>query len=424
MLDVLELMEEIEKGLHSGRRVGDEASEGSSAAAHHWSTGLFDEQWHVAEHALQLPEAPHSRWHRAGVSSRTERRLNLAGGAVFVLLVAGWTWSVVMAATGRLAGETSATASMAAALTNTDAPSAAYLTDATLNALSGELRGASGKLQAKIRMTGIPLAADSVAGGAALRVELPDSSGSAAAPSAGIWHVAAAFGSALKPIANFNLISLRPRSDKQNGRVGLYYIGTWPGEKGRPVSAPAKAPVARYQPPSGFIEVTQEIADTRVSEHFTLRDFLTHDQPNVWPKYLVLELRNVDKLELVLSDLTSHGIDVSGVTVLSGFRTPQYNKGGGNTGGRAGLSRHMYGDAADIFIDSNHDGVMDDLNHDGRTNIEDARVILAAVDRVEAAHPELVGGAGVYPAEAGHGPFIHIDSRGYRARWVGSGGGS
>ena len=40
-----------------------------------------------------------------------------------------------------------------------------------------------------------------------------------------------------------------------------------------------------------------------VSEHFKLRDFLTHDQANVWPKYLVLEMRNVDKLELVLSDL-------------------------------------------------------------------------------------------------------------------------
>ena len=37
---------------------------------------------------------------------------------------------------------------------------------------------------------------------------------------------------------------------------------------------------------------------------------------------------------------------------MSGFRTPQYNAGGGNTGGRAGLSRHMYGDASDIFIDN------------------------------------------------------------------------
>jgi hypothetical protein len=416
-------MEKIEKGLHEGRRVEDVGSAGSSTAAHQGSTGLFDDLMLAAERALHLPETPRSRWHRAGVTPRTERRLDFAGVAVFLMLVAGWSWSLFMAEAGQLDG-TDPTASMAAALTNADAPNTAYLTDAALNALSGELRGASGKLQAKIRMTGAPLSGDSVAGGAALRVELPDSSGSTAAPRAGIWHVAAAIGNALKPIGDFNLISLRPRDDKQNGRVGLYYLGNWPGEKGGAVRAPSKAPAVRYQPPSGFIEVTQDNAGTRVSEHFTLRDFLTHDQPNVWPKYLVLELRNVDKLELVLSDLASRGINVSGVRVMSGFRTPQYNAGGGNTGGRAGLSRHMYGDAADIFIDSNGDGVMDDLNHDGKSNIADARVVLAAVDRVEAAHPELVGGAGVYPAEAGHGPFIHIDSRGYRARWIGSGGGS
>jgi uncharacterized protein YcbK (DUF882 family) len=216
---------------------------------------------------------------------------------------------------------------------------------------------------------------------------------------------------------------MRPRSDKRNGRVGLYYIGNWPGETGR-VSAPKKAPPDRYRPPSGFIEVTPSNADTRVSEHFRLRDFLTKGQENVWPKFLVLEMRTVDKLELVLSDLASRGIDVSGVRVMSGFRTPQYNKGGGNTAGRAGLSRHMYGDAADVFIDSNRDGVMDDLNRDGRSTIADARVIDQAVERVEAAHPELVGGTGVYSAASGHGPFIHIDTRGYRARWVGSGGGS
>jgi uncharacterized protein YcbK (DUF882 family) len=230
-------------------------------------------------------------------------------------------------------------------------------------------------------------------------------------------------GQVIKPITDFSLISTRPLSEKRNGRIGLYYIGNYPGEKGR-ISAPKKAPPDRYRPPSGFIEVTPQNADTRVSEHFKLRDFLTHDQANVWPKFLVIEMRNVDKLELVLADLQSRGIDVSGVKVMSGFRTPQYNKSGGNPAGRAGLSRHMYGDAADILIDSNHDGVMDDLNHDGRSTIDDARVVSQAVDRVEAAHPELIGGAGVYPAESGHGPFIHIDSRGYRARWIGSGGGS
>ncbi len=97
--------------------------------------------------------------------------------------------------------------------------------------------------------------------------------------------------------------------------------------------------------------------------------------------------------------------------------------GGGQTGGRAGLSRHMYGDASDIFIDSDGDGKMDDLNRDGRVDIGDSRFILQSVDRVEREHPELIGGAGVYVACRGHGPFIHIDTRGYRARWTGSGGG-
>ena len=341
-----------------------------------------------------------------------------------LLLAIGWTWTIATAST-RPASSTgpSATARIAAAMTNTDAPTAAYLTDASLGALTGELRGASGKLRAEITPAGAAITTGSAPGGATLTVPESETSGSAVAPKAGIWKLAVAIGNAIKPISDFSLISMRPRTDKQNGRVGLYYIGNWPGEMG-PVSAPRKAPPARYQPPSGFIEVTQENADTRLSEHFKLRDFLTHDQPNVWPKYLVIEMRNVDKLELILTDLAAHGVNVNGVRVMSGFRTPQYNRTGGQTGGRAGLSRHMYGDAADIFIDNDGNGVMDDLNHDGRVDINDARVILQAEDRVEAAHPELVGGGGVYPAASGHGPFIHIDSRGYRARWIGSGGGS
>jgi hypothetical protein len=416
-------MEEIDEGLHSERRVEGEASEGSSTPAPRGSTGLFDEMTHAAERALHLPEPPASRWHRAGVGPRTERWLELGGYALVLLLALGWTWTIVMAGMGRIDGGLATPASVAASISNTEGHTTAYLTDAALMALTGELRGASGKLRAQISPVGAPIEADSLPAGAHLQLEAPDASGSATAPRAGIWRLAVAIGSAIKPITDFNVISVRPRSDKRNGRVGLYFIGNWPGETGGRVAAPRAAPSDRYLPPSGFIEVTAQNADTRVSEHFRLRDFLTHDQPNVWPKYLVLELRNVDKLELVLSDLASRGIDVSGVKVMSGFRTPQYNKGGGNTGGRAGLSRHMYGDAADVFIDSNKDGVMDDLDHDGRSTIADSRIMQQAVDRVEAAHPELVGGAGVYPAAAGHGPFIHIDTRGYRARWVGGPGG-
>jgi uncharacterized protein YcbK (DUF882 family) len=404
--------------------VRDVGGDASSTAAPDGSTGILDDLVHLAEHALHLPPPAKSRWHRAGVSPRTERVLELFGSVVVGVLMIGWTWTIVESATRRSGDPNAPSRPMvASAIASTDAPNAAYLTDASLNAIAGKLRGASGKLRAQIVPAGAPLEAEALPEGAELRAQQAESEQTTAAPRAGIWRVAVAVGSAIKPITDFNVISMRPRSEKRNGRVGLYYIGNWPGESGR-VTAPKKAPADRYRPPSGFIEVTQQNADTRVSEHFRLRDFLTHDQASVWPKFLVLEMRNVDKLELVLNDLESRGVNVSGVRVMSGFRTPQYNKGGGNTGGRAGLSRHMYGDAADILIDSDGNGVMDDLNRDGRSSIEDARVVSQAVDRVEAAHPELIGGAGVYPAASGHGPFIHIDTRGYRARWIGSGGGS
>jgi hypothetical protein len=208
----------------------------------------------------------------------------------------------------------------------------------------------------------------------------------------------------------FAFISLIPFTAKSGGRVGDYRVGFWPAERRRARSD-------QYDNPEGFIEVTPENQDTYVSEHFRLRDFLTHDQRDVWPKYLVLRESLVDKLELVIEDLESHGVNVEHMVVMSGFRTPQYNAQGVGRGGRARDSRHQFGDAADVFVDNDENGRMDDLNHDRRVDSRDARVILQAVERVERAHPELVGGASVYRATRAHGPFAHVDTRGARARW-------
>jgi uncharacterized protein YcbK (DUF882 family) len=368
--------------------------------------------------------------HRRGLSTRGEAWLNLSAGVVVAIFALAWSWSIYnardLAAARAESGDVAVgrAGRVVAALTNMNAPTTSYLTDAALVAAANHAldnqRGASGKLQATFQPTAAPLTADSLPAGASLEYK----QGTQVAPApkgAGIWNVLLSVGNAVRPVANFNVITMLPFSAKQNGKVGLYFIGNWPSEFGK--VGPAKAPAAAYANPSGFIEVTQANADTPVSEHFKLRDFLTHDQPNQWPKYVVLQMKEVDKLELVLADLQAHGIDTHGVKVMSGFRSPQYNAGGGVTTGRANLSRHMYGDASDIYIDDNGDGQMDDLNHDGKISIDDARVISAAVDRVEAAHPELVGGAGVYTAASGHGPFIHIDTRGYRARWMGTSGG-
>jgi uncharacterized protein YcbK (DUF882 family) len=160
-------------------------------------------------------------------------------------------------------------------------------------------------------------------------------------------------------------------------------------------------------------------ADTAVavSESFHLGDFLTKDQRNVWPKYLVLQPRLLDKLELMRAELEARGLP-SKLRVMSGFRTPQYNaQGVGRRGGRAKDSRHMYGDASDVYVDENGDGMMDDLTGDGRSTQADADALVRIGEAVEAAHPELIGGLGSYKATSAHGPFVHVDVRGHRARW-------
>lgn len=208
----------------------------------------------------------------------------------------------------------------------------------------------------------------------------------------------------------FTFVNLVPFSEKRGGAIGKYRVGFWPSERG-------SVRAATYQAPEGFIEVTPANQETRISEHFRLRDFLTKDQFDVWPKYLVLREDLLDKLELVIGELRTRGMLADRVVVMSGFRTPQYNAGGVGAGGRSAVSRHQYGDAADVFVDHDGDGRMDDLNGDGRVNLKDATLLATVVDRVEQQHPALVGGVGIYPATNAHGPFVHVDVRGARARW-------
>ncbi len=206
----------------------------------------------------------------------------------------------------------------------------------------------------------------------------------------------------------FHFVTMRPFADKVSGRIGGYRIGAW--------SAEGSTAKRTGSLPSGFIEVTKDNQDTYVSEHFQLRHFLTKDQHDVWPKYLVLQESLLDKLELLIAELEAEDIVGYEMFVMSGFRTPQYNAQGVGAGGRASESRHQFGDAADVYLRGSKDW-MPDLTGDGRVDIKDARRLARAAERVEQKHPSLVGGIGVYPATSAHGPFVHIDVRGTAARW-------
>ena len=122
------------------------------------------------------------------------------------------------------------------------------------------------------------------------------------------------------------------------------------------------------------------------------------------------------KLVLFMLAVNGRGRRATGAVILSGFRAPYYNERGVGEG-MARASRHQYGDAADLIIDSNRDGRMDDLSGDGRIDLRDAEVISRAVAEVEKEHPQLAGGLGRYNAMGPRGPFAHIDVRGTSARW-------
>lgn len=197
-----------------------------------------------------------------------------------------------------------------------------------------------------------------------------------------------------------------PFADKVHGILNGYRIGTYLAERLRHHVTPDDTP------PEGFVEVNQREASLPVSEHFRLSDFITHDaQADVWPKYVALNPRLLDKLELVIAQLARDRGDSSAaglsLDVHSGFRTPLHNEGVQRS---ARDSRHQYGDAADIAID---------VDGDGRVTMKDERLVERAVNEVEAAHPDLVGGLGLYTSRRYRTPYVHIDARGTRSRWRG-----
>ncbi|MEP5766032.1 MAG: D-Ala-D-Ala carboxypeptidase family metallohydrolase [Halieaceae bacterium] len=196
-----------------------------------------------------------------------------------------------------------------------------------------------------------------------------------------------------------------PREQVSDGKLNGYEIGPYP---------PPRSKRPNYEPPPGFIEVTRENIDTRLSPHFTLRQFLCKQQSE-YPKYVVIQESLLLLLEGLLLDVRAAGFAVDSFGIISGYRTPWYNRKIGNVR----YSRHVYGDAMDIFIDVDGNGRMDDLNNDGMHNQKDIDRFFQIVDNFKA-RPEnasLVGGVGHYNKTSRHGGFVHIDTRGYRARW-------
>jgi hypothetical protein len=205
---------------------------------------------------------------------------------------------------------------------------------------------------------------------------------------------------------DIHVFVLVPASQVKNGWLNGYQIGSYP---------PASA---RYTPPTGFVEVTKDNDDTKVSPHFRLNQFICkQDTLADFPKYVVLEQRLLLKLETILELVNRMGFSVDTLHVMSAYRTPYYNHAIGDVK----YSQHQWGGAADVYIDPHDKDRMEDLNRDGRVDIADSKFLY---DRIEEWFErkdlqKFEGGLGFYPATAAHPPFVHVDVRGTKARWKG-----
>ena len=365
-----------------------------------------------------------ARLEQPGLSPSGERRFRVATIVVVALFSGGWIAAIVETSAAGPPGTGAPPAMLSGAVTasplSPDAPApAAFLIGQALKSFAGAqtFRGHSGAVDVLLVNPGdsaltvpgslppsVEVALGSAAGGA------DTARGTTAPAGPGIWNVVLRLGGVARAVPGISVVSMVPFAAKRGGRIGGYTLGSWPYEKGARPRSPA------YFPPRGFVQVTPQNQDLHLSDHIRLRDYITKGQTDVWPKYIAVSPKELDKIELTIQEMEREGHPFR-LGVISAFRSPSYNYRGGNTEGRAQLSRHMYGDAMDIYDDPKGTGCMNDLNGDGRVDVADARTLARAAQRVEQMYPDLVGGIGVYAPTGAHCGFVHIDTRGYRARW-------
>lgn len=204
-----------------------------------------------------------------------------------------------------------------------------------------------------------------------------------------------------------NVFVLHPFSEKKGEYLNGFRIGKYP-------AIPA-AKKKFYSRPAGFLEIKESLLDISLTPHFKMRQFLTNQSLKL-PHYIVLKETLLLKLEYLLQEINKKGYRADTFGIVSIYRTPYFNKKLGNN---TSLSRHLFGDAADIYIDNSGNGLMDDLNNDNKSDILDAGILfdLALEFDQQEKYSKLQGGLGSYRGNGVRGPFIHVDARGFHVSW-------
>lgn len=198
------------------------------------------------------------------------------------------------------------------------------------------------------------------------------------------------------------LVIVKKPFNANNKQLNNYQIGLYPAPyKGYP----------QYGAPNGFIEIFEKDLTRQLTPHVQVKNVICK-QVSGFPKYLYVNNDGLMMLEDLLSFVQNEGIKVSKFAFISGYRTPHYNRSIGN----GKHSRHQYGDAFDLYVDEDGDGRMDDLNGDGKLTIADVDVLYKVFEKFQK-QSRYNGGIGRYKPASHHGGFVHIDNRGFTARW-------
>ncbi|MEO9531257.1 MAG: D-Ala-D-Ala carboxypeptidase family metallohydrolase [Crocinitomicaceae bacterium] len=114
-------------------------------------------------------------------------------------------------------------------------------------------------------------------------------------------------------------------------------------------------------------------------------------------QYWLVDRKMIYMIVEFIDQLDEKGLNKYGFYVRESHRHPKLNKARGG----ASKSQHIYGKAADLVIE--------DINNDGKANQKDKEIALEILEGIVGSK----GGMGLYPGTM----TIHIDCRGYAARW-------
>ena len=196
-----------------------------------------------------------------------------------------------------------------------------------------------------------------------------------------------------------------PASNVRSGKLNGYPIGTYPAGHQSGSTMLANRGVRSNAAPGGFIELTMANLQTPISRHYKLGDFAGKDSWAGGKKYLFIDPQLVEKLERATDMINAKGFKAGKLELMSAYRSPWLNYAIGN---RTSLSRHTYGDAADVLTQ--------DFNRDGRLDLADALILKETFDALDKVG-HLTGGLSLYNPNSAHGYFVHTDARGVAARW-------